>query len=128
MGWFTADNASNNDTALRELKNYIDQDGDRWNPVEHQVRYAMVLFARSPTHLYHSCMEHSLHLGVGHILSHIIPVRTNRTHGAGKVSNDNESNGGVTSDDSSTVTPHALYKLLELIKQVYLIHHIYYIH
>ena len=73
-------------------------------------------------------MEHSLHLGVGHILSHIVPVRTNRTHGAGKVSDDNESNGGVTSDDSSTVTPHALYKLLELIKQVYLIHHIYYIH
>ena len=62
-------------------------------------------------------MEHSLHLGVGHILSHIVPVRTNRTHGARKVSDDDESNGGVTSDGSSTITPHALYKLLEVLNR-----------
>jgi hypothetical protein len=128
VGWFTADNASNNNTALRELKNYIDQDGDCWDPVECQVQYAMILFASSPTHLYYSCMEHSLHLGVGHILSCIIPVCTKKTHGAEKDSDDDESDRGFTSDDSSTITPHALYKLLELIKQVYLIHHIYYIH
>jgi hypothetical protein len=72
-------------------------------------------------------MEHSLHLGVGHILSHIVPVRTKKTHSAGKVSDDDESTRGITSDDSSTVTAHALHKLLELIKQVFLIHLIYYI-
>jgi hypothetical protein len=116
MGWFTADNASNNDIALRELKDYIDQDGDCWDPVEHQVQYAMVLFVSLPTHLYCSYMEHSLHLGVGHILSCIVPVCTKKTYGAGKDSNNDESNGGFTSDDSSTITPHVLYKLLELIK------------
>ena len=73
-------------------------------------------------------MEHSLHLGVGHILSCIVPVRTKKTHGARKDSDDDESDEGFISDDSSTITPHALYKLLELIKQVYLIHHIYSIH
>ena len=88
----------------------------------------MVLFASPLTHLYHSCMEHSLHLGVGHILSHIIPVHTKKTHVAGKNTDDDKSDGGVPSDDSSTITPHVLYKLLELIKQIYLIHHIYYTH
>lgn len=73
-------------------------------------------------------MEHSLHLGVGHILSHIIPVHTKKIYGAEKVSNDDESTRGMTSDDTSTITPHALHKLLELIKQVFLIHLIYYIH
>ena len=33
-GWFTTNNASNNDTALKELKGLIDPDGDRWDPVQ----------------------------------------------------------------------------------------------
>jgi hypothetical protein len=88
----------------------------------------MILFVSLPTHLYHSCIEYSLHLRVGHILSYIVPVHTKKIHGARKDSDDDESDGGFTSDNSSTITPYALYKLLKLIKQVYLIYHIYYIH
>jgi hypothetical protein len=34
-GWFTADNASNNDTALKVLKDHIDPGGDHWDLVQH---------------------------------------------------------------------------------------------
>jgi len=72
-------------------------------------------------------MEHSLHLTVGHVLSRITPVQT-KTRGARNDNDDNESEVAVASDDSSTIISHALRKLLGLIKQVHLIHHIYYIH
>jgi hypothetical protein len=70
-------------------------------------------------------MEHSLHLAVGHVLSHVTPVHTGKTH-VGK-DDDNESLAGVVSDDSTAIISHALRKLLGLIKQVRLIEHIYYI-
>jgi hypothetical protein len=37
VGWFTADNATNNDTALEAVASFIDPSGD-WDPVEHRVR------------------------------------------------------------------------------------------
>ncbi len=72
-------------------------------------------------------MEHSLHLGVGHVLSRITTMDARKTRGAG---NDNE---GDESDDESDdgygdVLSGALRKLLGLIKQVCLIHYHYQIY
>jgi len=128
-GWFTADNASNNDTALRELKDYIDPDGDRWEPVQRRVRCAVCLFfACSPAHSYQSCMEHALHLAAGHVLSRITPVDT-QTHDATKDDKGDKSLAGVAgSDDPTAIVSNALCKLLGLIKQVCRLHCIYYIY
>jgi len=65
------------------------------------------------------CMEHSLHLGAGHVLSHIVPVPTRKTN---DTRNEDEDDG-LSSDDSSTdesgaITPGALHKMMGLIKQV----------
>jgi hypothetical protein len=43
VGWFTADNATNNDTALANLAEELNADNDdddtpSWDPVEHRVR------------------------------------------------------------------------------------------
>lgn len=43
MGWFTADNATNNDTALKALGKEIDPLKLRWDPIERRVRYAHLL-------------------------------------------------------------------------------------
>src|SRR5260221_12175689 len=68
-------------------------------------------------------MEHSLNLGVSHILSRITPVQRGKTH---DTENDNEdddieelSAGDAPSEDSIS---SALHKLLGLIKQVRRIH------
>jgi hypothetical protein len=38
LGWFTADNASNNDTAIEMVATSIDPFGVEWKPIEHRVR------------------------------------------------------------------------------------------
>jgi hypothetical protein len=38
VGWFTCDNASNNDVALKELGKLIDPDLTWWDPAEHRIR------------------------------------------------------------------------------------------
>lgn len=38
IGWFTADNATNNDTALKALGKMVDPDQARWDPVSRRVR------------------------------------------------------------------------------------------
>jgi len=43
FGWFTADNATNNDTAIRAVAEHIDPTGDEWDPVQHRVRYAAIV-------------------------------------------------------------------------------------
>ncbi|KAJ7891570.1 hypothetical protein B0H13DRAFT_1887120 [Mycena leptocephala] len=62
LGWFTADNATNTDTALvsltEELNAEDDDDTPPWDPVEHRVR----------------CMEHAVHLGAGHFISDVSPM------------------------------------------------------
>lgn len=71
-------------------------------------------------------MEHSLNLGVGHLLSHVTPARTGSVT---KGNDDDDSGEGtVPSDYSTAIISHALRKLLGLIKQVRVIHHIYCIH
>ena len=69
---------------------------------------------------YRSCMEHSLHLAAGHVLSCITPVHTRKPHRARNDDgdDDDESVGGATDDEASAVLSHALRKLLGLIKQV----------
>ena len=71
-------------------------------------------------------MEHSLNLGVGHLLSHVTPAH------AGSVAKGNDDDGSgdgaVPSDYSTAIISHVLHKLLRLIKQVHVIHHIYCIH
>ncbi|KAF7364524.1 HAT family dimerization domain-containing protein [Mycena venus] len=58
VGWFTADNATNNDTALKALGKEIDPLKLRWDPVERRVR----------------CMEHAVHLTAGHFISDVSPL------------------------------------------------------
>ena len=66
-----------------------------------------------------SCMEHSLHVAVGHILSSITPVNAEKTRKADDNNNNNEfSAGAATFDDCSAMLSHALRKLLGLIVQI----------
>ena len=58
LGWFTADNAANNDTAIQAVANAIDPSGMNWDPVAHRVR----------------CMEHALHLAVKHFVESVSPT------------------------------------------------------
>ncbi|KIK32074.1 hypothetical protein CY34DRAFT_102290, partial [Suillus luteus UH-Slu-Lm8-n1] len=41
VGWFTADNATNNDTAIATVAADIDPTGKQWNAVEHRVRFVI---------------------------------------------------------------------------------------
>ncbi len=77
-------------------------------------------------------MEHVLHLAAGHVLSHITPVHTEKTRRARNNNNDDNDNnktyaGTASSDNCSTIISNATCKMLGLIKQVSLIHHICYI-
>ena len=93
-----------------------------------QSFYSACIFASSVL-MYHSCMEHSLHLAAGHALSCITPMHTTKKHSAGKDNKEDGSSAGVVaSDNGSAIISHALCKLLGLIKQVRVLHHIYYIH
>lgn len=38
IGLFTADNATNNDTAIKAVGAIIDPSGEEWDPIEHRVR------------------------------------------------------------------------------------------
>lgn len=38
LGWFTADNATNNDTALQHLSNALELAGVSWDAKQHRVR------------------------------------------------------------------------------------------
>jgi hypothetical protein len=90
-----------------------------------------ILFHFRPLISYRSCMEHSLHLAAGHVLSHITPESTEKAHGAGN-DNDNDIDdetfaGAASSDDGSAVISNSIRKLLGLITQVRLIHWVHYI-
>jgi predicted transcriptional regulator len=61
-------------------------------------------------------MEHSLHLGVGHLLARITPARTRKAQDAGK--EDESSFDSADSDCISSILSDALRKLLALIRQV----------
>lgn len=63
-------------------------------------------------------MEHSLNLGVGHILSHIIPMPTGKTHNAGNDNEDDNINDVLAGDVPSEDCASGVRKLLGLIKQV----------
>ena len=69
-----------------------------------------------------SCMEHSLHVAVGHILSSITPVDAEKTRKADDNDNDNDNDefsaGAATFDNCSAMLSHALRKLLGLIVQI----------
>ena len=66
-----------------------------------------------------SCMEHSLHVAVGHILSSITPVDAEKTRKADDDDDDDEFlAGAATFDDCSAMLSHALRKLLGLIVQI----------
>ncbi|KAJ6557131.1 hypothetical protein B0H10DRAFT_2446187 [Mycena sp. CBHHK59/15] len=60
VGWFTADNATNNDTTLVSLAESLNTDDKIpcWDTVEHRVR----------------CMEHAVHLVAGHFISDVSPM------------------------------------------------------
>jgi hypothetical protein len=62
IGWFTSDNASNNDTAMKEVARQLnankEEDDTQWDPVEGRVR----------------CMEHAIHLAAGHFIRVVSPT------------------------------------------------------
>ena len=41
--WFTADNAPNNDTALKEFGRVVDPEKTRWDPIGRRVRYVVIM-------------------------------------------------------------------------------------
>jgi len=41
VGWLTADNATNNDTAIQTVADTIDPSGEEWDAVEHRIRYVI---------------------------------------------------------------------------------------
>ena len=78
---------------------------------------------------YHSCMEHSLHLAAGHVLSRITPVHTEMIRKATNNEENNETSAGsMTSDECSPIIATGLRKLLGLIKQVCIICRLCYIY
>jgi hypothetical protein len=54
----TSDNASNNDTAMKELARAIDEDGSRWLAGPHRIR----------------CQEHILNLAARHFVDAVAPT------------------------------------------------------
>ena len=60
-------------------------------------------------------MEHSLHLGAGHVLAHVTPKHT---RSGGK--EDEPSSDSADSDGSSNILSGALRKLLGLIWQLHI--------
>jgi hypothetical protein len=64
-------------------------------------------------------MEHSLNLGVTHILSCITPMHTGKIDGTSNDNDNDKSLAGDTSDDCGDVIAGALCKLIGLIKQVH---------
>jgi hypothetical protein len=38
LGWFTADNVTNNDTAIETVTDSIDLSGEKWDTIKHHVR------------------------------------------------------------------------------------------
>jgi len=63
-------------------------------------------------------MEHSLHLGVGHVLARVTPARTRKAQDTGK--EDESSSDSADSDGISSILSDALRKLLALIRQVHI--------
>ena len=65
------------------------------------------------------CMEHLLHLGVSHILSHITPTPTQNINVIRNGNEEDESSADdLSTDESDATTQGALHKMIELIKQV----------
>jgi hypothetical protein len=49
IGWGTADNATNNDTALKAFGKEIDPQKLRWDPIEQRVRCGLInIFRDTP--------------------------------------------------------------------------------
>ena len=88
MGWFTADNATNNDTALKALGKAIDPNKIHWDPVSRRIRSVLlnlVAFETS-TNCHSGCMEHSLNLAAHHFVEGVSPTPIHKliqkVHGA----------------------------------------------
>jgi hypothetical protein len=58
VGWMTADNASNNDTAMKEVALVIDPNGTRWELASRRIR----------------CQEHILNLAARHFVDSVSPT------------------------------------------------------
>ncbi|KAF5319881.1 hypothetical protein D9758_017850 [Tetrapyrgos nigripes] len=114
LGWLTADNASNNDTALTnisfEMNNYgaIDHNSDEfWDPTTHRIRLELIHFR---------CMEHVVHLASGAFIKGVSPASKTAVLDN---STDNEDNDGDSSDANDDLTAgDAVGKLLALINQI----------
>jgi hypothetical protein len=117
VGWFTADNANNNDTAMKEFGSILNPGGDHWDPVQRRVRYSILTHVCKCmiTDYVHSCMEHSLHLAAGHFIAEIGPTAAaeviKKVRGA-TVEDDNEG------EDTEFDIADTLGKALALVQQV----------
>ena len=70
-------------------------------------------------------MEHSLNLGVGHILSRIIPVPTGKTHDAGNNNEDDNDNELLAGDAPSEDCTSGLIKQVGSNPVIHRNHHAY---
>lgn len=113
----TSDNASNNDTAMKEVAHEIDPEGVQWIPATHRIR----------------CQEHILNLAARHFVDAVAPTPQaalmKKIRQALDTGNDNELdilnkelaamevNGDCEKDDVFD-TGESLGKALALIEQV----------
>lgn len=77
IGWFTVDNASNNDTAIKAIGQKLKLSVKEFDPKERRIRYVfrLILMCGHPIDVtFRSCMEHGLHLGAQHFVSASAPA------------------------------------------------------
>ena len=78
VSWFTSDNNSNNDTAMRELAKSMNTETNQWDPVKHCIWYVtchQTIINWWATHdCLLRCMEHSVHLAAGHFIMTVLPT------------------------------------------------------
>jgi hypothetical protein len=88
VGWFTCDNAANNDTCLVELANIINASREMgtkdWDPIEGHIRYEYLSFSQLilcswvTGHAMTRCMEHTINLAACHFITAVSPTSTRK--------------------------------------------------
>jgi hypothetical protein len=98
LGWFTADNASNNGTAIKAVGKEIDPRRCYWDPVTRQIM----------------CMEHCVHLGAKHFASDLAPTPRRQLQADGGADGDPD----AEEDGEAFDAADALGKALALVTQI----------
>ena len=110
-GWFTADNAPNNDTALKEFGQVVDPEKTRWDPIGRRVRYDILLTRPAVvilTTASHSCIEHAVHISASKVVESVSPAPSaaivKRIRGTIKRALDGNANADLDQVDADLAT------------------------